>query len=407
MDLEEALTRLAREDSGRVLAVLTRLFNDLDLADEAVQDGLVEAVRTWPARGVPDNPAGWLLAVARRKAIDRVRRESTTRRRTLAAAPEVLEWALASDPRGLVDEEGDIVDDRLRLMLLCCHPALAPESQVALTLRLVGGLTTREVAAGLLVSEATVTQRIVRAKRKIRDAGIPLTLPAALDSRVDVLLGVLYLIYNEGYLPRAGVEAAVRVDLADEAIRLTTVVRSLLPDNAEVRGLLALMSFQRSRFATRISEAGELVLLEDQDRARWDSAQIVAANGFLAEALQLMRPGPFQVQAVIASLHANARVAEDTDWAAIADAYRQLEAMTRSPVVRLNRAVAVGMADGPPAGLAVLETITGLEDYHLFHAARGDLLTRAGDVAGGREAFARARALAVNPLERRYLESRL
>ena len=253
MDVADAVTRLAREDSGRVLAILTRQLGDLDLADEAVQDGLLEAVRTWPASGVPDNPAGWLLAVARRKAIDRVRREGSARRRTLAVAPEVLESVLAADPRGLVEEEDVMADERLRLILLCCHPALAPEAQVALTLRLVGGLTTREVAAGLLETEATVTQRIVRAKRKIRDAGIPLTLPTALGSRVEVLLGVLYLIFNEGYLPRAGVEAAVRVDLADEAIRLTSVVRSMLPTNAEVLGLLALMWFQRSRFATRIS----------------------------------------------------------------------------------------------------------------------------------------------------------
>ncbi|MCW2759288.1 MAG: sigE 2 [Nocardioidaceae bacterium] len=404
-----AVTRLAREDGGRVTAVLASHFGDLDLADESVQDALVEAVETWPTNGVPANPAGWLMTVARRKGIDRLRRTASTARRTTAAGRDLLERDEPADGRSLgrdlVREEGDVRDEHLRLVLLCCHPALHRDAQVALTLRLVGGLTTTEIAAAFLVPEPTITQRIVRAKRKIRDAAIPLTIPAALDERVDALLTVLYLVFNEGYLARAS-DLVVRVDLADEAIRLTQLVRTLLPDSAEVAGLLALMLFQRSRFITRVDEDGELVRLEDQDRTQWDGAMIEEANGVLGPAMAAHRPGVHQLQAVIAGLHANARTAEDTDWSLVATAYAQLATLTDSPVVRLNRAVAVGMADGPLAGLALLEGIEGLDGYHLLHASRGDLLERAGRSDEARAAFAHAATLTDNPAERRLLERR-
>jgi RNA polymerase sigma-70 factor (ECF subfamily) len=400
-----AVTRLAREHGGRVTAVLAGHFGDLDLADDSVQDALVEALETWPGRGVPDNPAGWLMTVARRKGIDRLRRTSAAARRTTAAASGLIERGVPADERGLVREEGDVHDEHLRLVLLCCHPALGQDAQVALTLRLVGGLTTTEIAAAFLVPEPTITQRIVRAKRKIRDAAIPLSIPAALDERVDALLAVLYLVFNEGYLARAS-DTVVRVDLADQAIRLTRVVRTLLPDSAEVTGLLALMLFQRSRFATRVDDAGELVRLEDQDRSRWDGAMIAEANVVLQEAMARHQPGVHQLQAVIAGVHANARTAEDTDWSLVATGYAQLATLTDSPVVRLNRAVAVAMADGPLAGLTLLDQIEGLDGYHLLHATRGDLLQRAGRVTEAREAFARAATLTGNPAERRLLERR-
>lgn len=412
----DPLTRLAREDSGRVLALLARRFG-VGLAEEAVQDALAEAARVWPDRGVPTNPPAWLMTVAKRKAIDRLRREASARRRTRAAAldPHGAEADLADDrdtsvidDDDMIDDEHRISDDQLRLMLLCCHPALDRDTQVALTLRLVGGLTTTEIAAAFLVPESTLAQRIVRAKRKIRDAGIPLSIPADLDGRVDTLLAVLYLVFNEGYLSRSSGTggASVRVDLADEAIRLTALVVALLPDHAETDGLLALQLFHRARSDTRLDAAGDLVLLEHQDRSQWDLAVIRDANAVLARALRRMQPGPYQLQAVIASHHANARTSADTDWPAIALLYSQLVAMTGSPVVRLNHAIAVAMADGPLAGLALVDDIDGLDGYHLFHSTRGELLARAGDTDGARAEFERALELTDNPAERRHLERR-
>ena len=292
-------------------------------------------------------------------------------------------------------------------MLLCCHPALDRDAQVALTLRLVGGLTTPEIASAFLIPEVTLAQRIVRAKRKIRDAKIPLSIPAALDQRVDALIAVLYLIFNEGYLTRGDRDGVVRVDLVDEAIRLTRLVASLLPDHAEVDGLLALELFHRARFATRSDAAGELVLLDEQDRSRWDLATINEANVVLHRAMARFEPGLFQMQAIVAGHHANARTASDTDWPAIADVYAQLVQMTPSPVVALNRAVAVAMADGPHAGLALLDEIDGLERYHLLHAARGELLLRAGDTAAASAAYEVALTLTDNPAEQRHLRRRL
>jgi RNA polymerase sigma-70 factor (ECF subfamily) len=401
-EVTEAVTRLAREESGHVLALLTHRFGDLDLADEAVQDALVEAL-AWTT--VPDNPAAWLYTVAKNRAIDRLRRQETARRRLAAAAPDLVAETEREEEPDMIVDHADVGDEHLRLVLLCCHPALDRDTQVALTLRLVGGLTTQEIAAAFLVPEATLAQRIVRAKRKIRDAGIPLSIPAHLDERVDALLTVLYLIFNEGYLSR-GSDDPIRVDLVTEAVRLTRQAAALLPDNAEVEGLLALELFAAARTDSRLAD-GELVLLEDQDRSTWDLALIDRANRQLVHALGLMQPGPFQVQAVIAAHHANARTAADTDWAAIASAYAQLYAMTGSPVVALNRAVAVSMADGPRAGLALLDAIDGLDDYYLLHAARGELLHRCGEANAATSAFRTARRLANNPAERRHLDRRI
>ena len=387
-----------------MLALLARRFGDLDLADEAVQDALLSAVADWPAKGIPDNPAAWLYTVARNGAVDRLRRVASARRRLAESAHELTaEWEEAEEGDMIIDNS-TVGDEQLRLMLLCCHPALDRDAQVALTLRLVGGLSTPEIAAAYLVPEATLAQRIVRAKRKIREAGIPLSIPAALDERVDALLAVLYLVFNEGYLARGESDAATRIDLADEAIRLTQLAVALLPENPEVEGLLALESFHRARISARTA-SGELVLLEDQDRTAWDLALIGDANALLAAAMRRMRPGSYQLQALIAAHHANARTAADTDWSAIAGHYAQLAQMTNNPVVELNRAVAVAMADGPMAGLALLDGIEGLGHYHLLHSTRGELQLRAGLPA--RESFERALALVANAAERRHLERRL
>jgi RNA polymerase sigma-70 factor (ECF subfamily) len=336
----------------------------------------------------------------------------------MAAAPELLatdeppltrEHLVIDEPDPLDQPDRDrraVDDDHLRLVLLCCHPALDRDTQVALTLRLVGGLTTAEIAAAFLVPESTLAQRIVRAKRKIRDAGIPLGIPADLDTRIDAVLAVLYLVFNEGYLSRNDSGDVVRVDLVDEAVRLTEVLTALVPDHAELLGLLALERFHRARMSTRVDGDGDLVLLDRQDRTRWDLAEIAAANGVLHRAMQRMQPGPYQLQAVIAAHHANARTAADTDWPAIAALYRQLTAMTGSPVVRVNHAVAVAMADGPHAGLALLDSLDGVDTYHLFHAARAELLWRAGRTDEAVAEFALARTLTDNPAERRHLDRR-
>lgn len=404
-----------------MLALLARRFG-LGLAEEAVQDALAEAARVWPDSGTPMNPPAWLMTVAKRKAIDRLRREASARRRTREAALDRGgDWA-GADPEphalnagypgdSLIDDsadDADIGDDQLRLMLLCCHPALDPDTQVALTLRLVGGLTTTEIAAAFLVPEPTLAQRIVRAKRKIRDAGIPLSLPADVDHRVDTVLGVLYLIFNEGYLSRSGGAdgGSMRVDLVDEAIRLTDLIGRLVPEHAEATGLLALELFHAARGDSRLDQNGDLVLLDRQDRSLWDRDTIQDGNAVLARALRLRQPGPYQLQAVIAAHHANAPTAEATDWPAIVRLYTQLVAMTGSPVVRLNHAIAVAMADGPHAGLALVDTIDGLDTYHLFHATRGELLARTGDTEAASAAFEQALAFTDNPAERRHLERR-
>ena len=395
-----------REEGGRVLALLAARFNDVDLADDAVQDAFVQAIETWRGDGIPNNPAGWLYTVAHNRVIDRLRRAASADLRLRKAAPDLTREPPAEEEERLVIDDREVGDEQLRLLLLCCHPALDRDTQVALTLRLVGGLTTPEIAAAFLVPEATLAQRIVRAKRKIRDAGIPLRIPERLDDRIDALLTVLYLIFNEGYLTH-GSAATIRVDLADEAIRLTARARALLPGNAEVEGLLALEVYHRARVDARLDGAGDLVLLADQDRGQWNLDAIRQANGILATALARNIPGPYQVQALIASLHANAPTAADTDWPAIAHAYSTLEQLDPSPVVTLNRAVAVAMADGPRAGLALLDGISGLDQYHLFHSARAELLERADERPAARLAFRTARALAASPAEQRHLDRRI
>jgi RNA polymerase sigma-70 factor, ECF subfamily len=420
--LHEALTDLTRTHAGRILAILARGLNDLDLADEAVQDALLEATRTWPERGVPDNPPAWLLSVARRKAIDRQRRASSARRRTHNVAPalvaaqsdqhpddDLTRTHMITDSAQLSDESvlADADDDQLRLVLLCCHPALDQDAQVALTLRLVGGLTTQEIASAFLIPEATLAQRIVRAKRKIRDAQIPLNLPARIDDRLDPVLTVLYLIFNEGYLARNNQSEVLRLELVDEAIRLTRLVASLVTHSGEPEGLLALELFHRSRVATRTNSVGELVLLDEQDRSKWDLAVIAEGNRIVAMMMAKRQPGPYQVQALIAAIHANARTAAETNWPMIVSLYAQLRAMSPSPVVALNHAVAVAMVDGPQAGLTLMELLDDLHKYHLWHAARGELLHRAGRPAEAIQSLRSSLELTQNSAEQRHLQRRI
>ena len=402
----DALAELAREHAPRVLGVLTARFGDLDLADDAVQDALVEAVRRWPTDGAPPNPPAWLMTVAQRKAVDHLRRAASAQRRALAAAPELIERGEPAAARGLVDEQNDVPDERLRLILLTCHPALGRDTQVALTLRLVAGLTVDEIAAGLLVPAATVAGRVVRAKRKIRLAGVPLSVPSDLTRRLPEVLAVIYLVFNAGYLGH-GPDEAVRIDLADEAVRLARLLHRLLPTETEVAGLLALVLYHRSRFDARLDAAGDLVLLDDQDRTSWDRAAIAEADRVLDDAIARMQPGVYQLQALIAGRHAHARTAQETDWPTVAALYGHLVAMTGSPVVRLNQAVAVAMAEGAAAGLAMVEALDGLDDYHLWHATRADLLRRTGRTADALPAYRRAADLTVNPAERRFLAARI
>ncbi len=419
--VEERLHRAMRDDCPRILSILAARFGDLDLADEAVQDALVDAARSWPEQGIPPNVGGWLMTTARRRVLDRIRAAKRAQARTDLSAHNLEEQRQAPDVR-LTDmihdpnadnpggESGDPPteeDERLRLLLLCCHPALNSESQVALTLRLVGGLTTAEISAAFLVPEATLAQRIVRAKNKIKTAGIPLSIPEQFTDRLGVVLAVLYLIFNEGYLSHDDGQNPVRPDLVDEAIRLTGLVVELADGEAEPLGLLALQLFHRSRQDTRVDALGDLVLLDDQDRTAWNRDDISAGNQLLGQAMARMQPGPYQVQAVIAAHHANAVVATDTDWPAIAALYQQLAAMSDSAVVRLNWAVAVAMSDGPLAGLKMLDDISDIDGYHLLWATRGELCRRANRIEDARRAFRRALDLAPHGAERRHLERRL
>jgi RNA polymerase sigma factor (sigma-70 family) len=395
--VDAALSTVFREEAGRLTAALVRFLNDFDLAEELVQESLVEALEHWPAQGIPDKPGAWLLITARRKALERLRRAATYNQKlSLLVASEL------HDIRG----EGD---NRLQLIFTCCHPSLAREAQVALTLRAVIGLTTREIASAFLLSEATVAQRIVRAKQKIVSASVPYRVPDAAEmaERLNEVLAVLYLAFNEGHLSSGG-DAAERRNLAEDALWLTNLLVRLMPDEPEPVGLLALMRLQLARASTRFDPSGRLVLLQAQDRSRWDHASIAESSQMLQRVAQLRRPGPYQLQAAIAACHAEASSFEATDWEQILLLYNRLLEFWPTAVVRLNRAIAMQYVSGPTLALTEVDTLAGpLQSYRLFHATRAQLLRALDRAAEARAADEQALALAANPAERALIEERL
>ena len=408
----DIVDRVFREEQGRAVATLIRVTGDFDLAEEAVQDAFISALETWPQRGVPDNPGAWITTTARNRAIDRLRRRKRLVEKTETLGREAaIETELEAMDPGPSEDAMPITDDRLRLIFTCCHPALAMDARVALTLRTLGGLTTPEIARAFLVPEPTLAQRLVRAKRKIRDAGIPYRVPPTelLPERLDGVLRVLYLVFNEGYAASSG-DSLIRRELCAEAIRLARTVVSLLPDEPEARGLLALMLLTDARRDARVGPDGGLVLLDDQDRSRWDATRIAEGQALVQDALAEGRPGAYQVQAAIAALHDEAASPADTDWPQIASLYATLQRMSPSPVVELNLAAAVALADGPAIGLAMMDGIAAsgdLEDYPYLHSARADLLRRLERWSEAAAAYRRALALTTNAPERHFLEGRL
>jgi RNA polymerase sigma-70 factor, ECF subfamily len=416
-DREPVAARVFREEWGRIVAGLIRHTGSWDLAEECAQDAFETALARWPRDGVPTNPGAWLTTVARHRAMDRLRRAGTEASRYAELVPTDPGGAGAEsvapepDPAEAAFRASGIADDRLRLMFTCCHPALSLEAQVALTLRTLAGLRTAEIARAFLVPEETMAKRLARAKAKIRHANIPYRVPPGhlLPERTVAVLGVLYLLFNEGYTTSAG-ESLVRPDLCAEAIRLVRLLVELMPDEPEAGGLAALMLLTDARRPARTDAAGELVLLEDQDRSRWDRSSMAAGREALEAALRQGRPGPYQVQAAIAACHADAGRASDTDWAQIALLYRRLGQLAPSPVVELNRAVAVAMAEGPSAGLSLVDALAGegaLAGYHLLAATRADLLRRLDRREEAADAYRQALAEAGEGPERRYLARRL